>query len=97
MRLALPLLAAAGYLLYRSRSHRRSLPHTLRDGGPRESDALPDDDAASPNAAERLKASHYGGAFSGLGAERGAPAPKLRDTDGTDGITTGLPDLTRGA
>ena len=96
MRLALPLLAAAAYALYRSRSSRRSSARSSQGTWP-ETVSFADDQPDSPNAAERLKTTHTGGAFAGLGAERGAPEPALRSNRDDDSITTGLPDLTRGA
>lgn len=95
MRLALPLIAAVAYLLYRSRTGRR-LPFGRADKR-QALGALPRDDADSPNAGERLRSTHQGGAFAGLGAERGAPPPMLRSTDPQDDIVTGLPDFSRGA
>ena len=96
MRLTLPLLAAAAYALYRFRPGRRRTAASSTGTWP-ETVSFTNDDADSPNAAERLKASHTGGAFAGLGAERGAPEPVLRGSSQPDDITTGLPDFTRGA
>jgi hypothetical protein len=96
MRLALPLLAAAAYVLYRVRPGGRSKASSSSGAWP-ETVSFADDQADSPNAAERLKTSHLGGAFAGLGSERGAPKPALRANGPDDTITTGLPDLTRGA
>jgi hypothetical protein len=95
MRLALPLIAPAAYVLYRSRSGRRSGVRSSARTWPETVSFA--DQADSPNAAERLKASHTGGAFAGLGSERGAPEPALRSSLDDDRINTGLPDLTRGA
>jgi hypothetical protein len=95
MRLALPLMAAAAYMFYRSRSGRRAMAATTDRLAP-DTTRFTDDGAESPNGAERLQVTHARGAFSGLGSERGAPKPALRDSD-PDEITTGLPDLTRGA
>ena len=91
MRLTLPLLAAAAYAIYRFRPGRRRTAASSTGTWP-ETVSFTNDDAA-----ERLKASHTGGAFAGLGAERGAPEPVLRGSSQPDDITTGLPDFTRGA
>jgi hypothetical protein len=96
MRLALPLLAAAAYVLYRSRSGRPASPASSTGTWP-ETVSFADEQPDSPNAAERLKTSHQRGAYAGLGADQGTPEPALRSSRNDDTITTGLPDFTRGA
>ena len=95
MRLTLPLLAAAADALYRAGRGRRTSASSAAGAWPETASFT--SDAESPNAGERLKATHTGGAFAGLGAERGAPEPAVRGDGNDDRINTGLPDFTRGA